>query len=239
MLSHGALGLYWLSKNYQIIKSTSRITEKICSHWTRSTGCEVGNQKFHHYFYGQKFSLETDQRPLVSILSKSLLEASLRMQWLLMKTVPYDMTVKYIPGTTNTVADCLSTVPLRTDTIQLPILQVHQITNHLRCTADWFQQLHEKTAQEDTLALLKHSVHSGWPEKIQELSVELLPYWTFCKELTIEDGLVFKNNRIEIPSSEHDNILKQIHHGHLGIQNVSSEQGKLSTGQESPMLLKT
>ena len=114
------------------------------------------------------------------------------MQWLLMKTVPYDMSVKYIPGTTNTVADCLSRIPIKTDTIQLWILQVHQITNNLRCTADQLQQLHEQTAQDDTLALLKHVVHSGWPEKIQDLPVELHPYWTFHEELTTEDGLVIK-----------------------------------------------
>ena len=41
-------------------------------------------KKFHHYLYGQKFTLETDQRPLVSILNKSLLEALPRMQRLLM-----------------------------------------------------------------------------------------------------------------------------------------------------------
>ena len=48
--------------------------------------------------------------------------------------------------------------------------------------------------------------------------MELHPYWAFQKELTIKDGLVLTNNRIVIPSSEHDDILKQIHRGHLGIQ---------------------
>ena len=136
--------------------------------------------------------LETDQKPLVSILSKSLLEASPRMQQLLMKTVPYDINVKYIPGTTNTVADCLSRAPIKANTIQLPILQGHQITNNLRCTPDQLQQLHEKTAQDDNLAVLKNVVQSGWPEKIQELPLELHQYQTFQEELTTEDGLVLK-----------------------------------------------
>ena len=54
--------------------------------------------------------------------------------------------------------------------------------------------------------------------EIQELPVELHPYWTFHEELTIEDGLVLNNNRIVISSSECDDILKQIHCGLLGIQ---------------------
>ena len=35
-------------------------------------------------------------------------------------------------------------------------------------------------------------------------------------ELTIEDGLVLKNTRIIIPISERNDLLRQIHHGHLG-----------------------
>ena len=101
-------------------------------------------EKFHHYLYGQQFTLETVQKPLVSILSKGLLKASPQMQWLLMKIVPYNMNVKYIPSQDNTIADCLSRAPIKADTIQLTILQVHQITNNCECTADKLQQLHKK-----------------------------------------------------------------------------------------------
>ena len=109
------------------IKGTTTLPMKVHSHWIGSTSCQLGCWKCHQYLYGQQFTLETDQKPLVSILSKSLFEASPRMQWLLMKTVPYDMNVKYISGTTNTIADCLCRTPIKADTIQLPIVQVHQI----------------------------------------------------------------------------------------------------------------
>ena len=33
-------------------------------------------QKFHHYLYGTLFTLQTDQKPLQAILSKSLVEAT-------------------------------------------------------------------------------------------------------------------------------------------------------------------
>ena len=120
-------------------------------------------KKFHHYLYGQQFTLETDQMPLESILNKSLLEASPQMQRLLIKTVPYDMTVKYIQRVTNVVADCLSNVPIALDKIQLPIQQGHGITEQLKCTADNLHQIHQETVQHDNLALLKHSIQLGWP----------------------------------------------------------------------------
>ena len=101
-------------------------------------------KEFHHFLYGWQSTLETDQKPLKSILSKSLLKASPWMQWLLMKTIPYDMVVWYNPGPTNAVVDCLWRAPITSDRIQLPILQMHEITEALKCTADHLQQLHEK-----------------------------------------------------------------------------------------------
>ena len=102
-------------------------------------------QKFHHYLYGTSFMLQTDQKPLQAILSKSLVEATPQMQRLLLPTIPYDMTVEYIKGETNFIADCLSRAPVAKDTIKLPILQVNQITAHARCTQDRIDTLPQST----------------------------------------------------------------------------------------------
>ena len=98
-------------------------------------------EKFHHYLYGHTFTLQTDQKPLVSILGHSLLEASKTMQRLLMKTIPYHFDVEYIKGSTHVIADCLSHVPITTDSIHLQILQVNLVTQSLRCIPDMMQWL--------------------------------------------------------------------------------------------------
>ena len=179
-------------------------------------------QKFHHYLYGTSFTLQTDQKPLQAILSKSFVEATPRMQRLLLPTIPYDMTVEYIKGSTNFIADCLSRAPVAKDTIKLPLLQVNQITAHARCTQDKLNKLRESTAKDDTLALLKHTVQHGWPQTITELPPELRPYWTFRDEITLEDGLLLKGERLIIPVSDQPEILDQLHHGHLGLQKCLS-----------------
>ena len=120
-------------------------------------------QKFHHYLYGTSFTLQTDQKPLQAILSKSLVEATPQMQKLLLPTIPHDMAVEYIKGETNFIADCLSRAPVAKDTIKLTILQVNQITAHARCTQDRIDRLRQSTVKDDTLALLKHTVQHGWP----------------------------------------------------------------------------
>ena len=49
---------------------------------------------------------------------------------------------------------------------------------------------------------------------IKEVPSEVQQYWTFCEELTIEDGLVLKGTGIIIPNKKREDILKLIHKGH-------------------------
>ena len=133
-------------------------------------------EKFHHYLYGHIFTLQTDQKPLVSILGHSLLEASKKMQRLLMKTIPYHFDVEYIKGSTNVIIDCLSYAPITTDSIHLPILQVNLVTQSHRCTPDKMQWLQDLTSQDDNLMLLGGMAKQGWPQIIQDLPPELKPF---------------------------------------------------------------
>ena len=57
----------------------------------------------------------------------------------------------------------------------------------------------------------------GWPSSIKQKPQILQPYWTFRKELTVEDGLILKGTRIVLPAKKCEAILKQIHEGHLGL----------------------
>ena len=55
-------------------------------------------EKFHHFLYGNHFILETDQKPLETILAGSLNQATPRLQRILIRTLPYNFTVYYLPG---------------------------------------------------------------------------------------------------------------------------------------------
>ena len=50
-------------------------------------------EKFHHFLYASHFILEMDQKPLRAILSKSINQATPRLQRILIRTFPYHFTV--------------------------------------------------------------------------------------------------------------------------------------------------
>ena len=98
-------------------------------------------EKFHHFLYATKFVLETDQKPLETILAKSLNAATPRLQRLLIKTFAYDFMVKYLPDENKQLADCLSRLGCLQDKIKLPRLKVHLMTTRLSATSDKLQQI--------------------------------------------------------------------------------------------------
>ena len=98
----------------------------------------------------------------------------------------------------------------------MPKLQVNQITSQLKAQNDSLHSIRLATQADDNLAILKHIIQQGWPKTIKEVPQEIQKYWTFRKELTIEDRLILKGTQIIIPDKMREDILKQIHEGHLG-----------------------
>ena len=68
-------------------------------------------EKFHYFLYGKEFTLETDQKPLVSIYKKHMIDISPRVQRLIVRSFPYlPFKVVYKKGTDISVADALCQV---------------------------------------------------------------------------------------------------------------------------------
>ena len=129
----------------------------------------------------------------------------------------YHFTVRYIPGVTKWLADCLLWLGGQKDSINLPKHHIHQITSQLHARSDSLQDLRFATQVDDELALLKHTIMIGWPSTIREVPSEIQPYWTFREELTVEDGIVFKDTHVVIPHKKHQAMLNLIHEGHFGL----------------------
>ena len=214
------LGACLLQDQKPMYFASKALTETQCGYVAieiESLAVAWAMEKFHHFLYASHFILETDQKPLEAILSKSLNQATPRLQRIIIRTFPYTFTVRYISGMTNQLVDYLSHLGDQKDSIKLPKLHINQITKQLPARCDSLQQLRVATHADDELPILKHTIMQGWPKTIKQVPPELQPYWTFREELTIEDGLILKGTRIVIPSKQCQAILKQIHEGHLGL----------------------
>lgn len=66
--------------------------------------------KFRSYIEGQSFVLETDHKPLMSLMKKPY--HNTRIERWMTTLQQYDMTIRHIPGKENTTADALSRYPV-------------------------------------------------------------------------------------------------------------------------------
>ena len=179
-----------------------------------------GMEKFHYFLYGRKFILQTDQKPLVSIFRKHMIDVSPRIQRITIQAWQYDFVPQHIPGRINVIADSLSRVtPLEfqnsnaeKDILAVNFLQYSSIEERER------DEVLQETNKDKELQSLKHYISTGWPAKRSQIPMSLHPYWNFRDELTVESGILMKNSKVLIPETLKQKYLMQIHQGHQGIE---------------------
>ena len=132
--SKKGLGAYIIQKG-KVVCYASRALTKTKQNYQNldieALGTIWGMEKFHYFLYGKEFTLETDQKPLVSIYKKHMIDISPRVQRLIVRSFPYlPFKVVYKKGVDILVADALSRVtPMDPeDNIRLPIIAVNMIT---------------------------------------------------------------------------------------------------------------
>ena len=185
----------------------------------------VGYEKYDQYIFGRKVKIETDHKPLVSITKKPIHSAPKRLQRMLLRLQRYDVDLQYKKGKEMHIADALSRNYVKTSTPKSDSQSefCHQIedivlSEHLPIATETIQQFRMVTAQDSDLQTLMRIVLIGWPNHKKDLPPEVQPYFSSRDELTIQDGLLFKNDRVIIPTSLRRDVIQQIHSSHLGME---------------------
>ena len=175
-------------------------------------------EKFHYFLYGKEFTLETDQKLLVSIYKKHIIDISPRVQRLIVRSFPYlPFKVVYKKGTDIRVADALSHVtPMDPeDNIQLPIIAVNMITTQILMSVESqgnfsnkLDQLKKSTVQDEQLTRLKGYISTGFPCDKKNLPKDLHEFWPHKEMLSIESGFITCGNRIIVPKKMRPEMLQ-------------------------------
>ena len=89
--------------------------------------------------------------------------------------------------------------------------------NYLPISEARLLQVQRETEQDESLQVLKAVIQHGWPENKSTLPLLASPYFDMRDELSVQDGLIFKGERVVVPKPARSGLLKSIHNSHLGV----------------------
>lgn len=193
-----------------------------------------GIKKFESYLYGRKFKVETDHKPLESILKKNLLSAPKRLQRMMLRLQNFDFEVEYKKGTLLHLADTLSRAYLPhgqikcskedvflTVNVRSPVeeeIEAVDALSFVSISPQGLDRIQRAMEADSGMVLLKTVIQTGWPDTKEEVPVSIQGYFHFRDELSVQDGLVLKGERLVVPQSMREEIKQKLHQSHLGIQ---------------------
>ena len=73
------------------------------------------------------------------------------------------------------------------------------------------------TLRDESLQELNNVIVTGWPDVKDYLTPNVKQYFSYRDELTVQDGIIFRGERVVIPQSMRKGAKEKVHHGHLGI----------------------
>jgi len=174
-----------------------------------------GVERFKGYVYGRKTFIDTDHKPLESIMKKSLSSAPKRLQRMLLRLQKFDLEISYRNGTEMHLADQLSRAYLalvKQDTVDTQeVWNVADTRSSTEVETEYIdmsesvpilkltlQEITSATEVDAELQALGPIITQGWPERRADVASQLQVYFPFREELSIQDGVVFKGERITV-----------------------------------------
>ena len=125
------------------------------------------------------------------------------------------------------LADHLSRAPVverkeadELDEFQVFALEVENLNpfDAIKLSPGRLEQLQTCTAQDPVLLTLKTTVITGWPEVKEQVPIPIRDYWLYRDEISVHNGVLFKNHRVIILKLLREEIMSRIHSSHLGIE---------------------
>ncbi|XP_071118404.1 uncharacterized protein [Haliotis cracherodii] len=174
-------------------------------------------EKFHDYILGKDVTVETDHQPLISIYKKALFAAPARLQRMLLRLQQYDLKLVYKKGEELHVADTLSRAFLKDDS-NIPDYEEFEVITVLPMTDARSEQLKAETGRDPELVLIRQYVKHGLPQYKRDVHQEAWKYFSFRDEITESDNILFKGDKVIVPTSLWHDYTKHIHQGHLSAE---------------------
>ncbi|XP_052756325.1 uncharacterized protein K02A2.6-like [Galleria mellonella] len=180
-------------------------------------------ERFRQYIYGRSdVTVHTDHKPLETLFNKPLVSVPARLQRMMMRVQGYDFKVVYTPGKYIYIADTLSRAPLKdlmhdrvTDEIEI---QTCFVLQHVPFSEEKMKIIRGETKIDNDCRRLMNYITNGWPKNRRDVHENIIGFWPYREQLHCMDYMIFKGDCIFIPRALRDNMVSQVHEGHLGIE---------------------
>ncbi len=118
------------------------------------------------------------------------------------------------------MADTLSRAYLKDPVYDDPELKyvVHSLSKHLPMSKEKKDTFQNETSNDPDLSLLKQFFHNGWPDSKNKCPPNVRLYYNLRDKITVEENLVFLDDKLIVPTSLRNFMLGLIHESHLGIE---------------------
>ena len=151
------------------------------------------------------------------IQRKPIQAALSRLQCMLLKLQKYDYTIQYIPGKDMVLADRLCRFPSCTENI--PIILHHNI-HTINFNPECLNIIRGATERDPIHSMLYRLTLNGWPENFRSVPHIACHFWSYHDQLTVENGVLIKSDRVCIPPELQDRTLYDLHNGDLGVEKM-------------------
>ena len=181
-------------------------------------------ERFQDFLIGKHFCLETDHKPLISLLGGQALDIlPPRIQRFRMRLMRYSYFIVHVPGKSLWTADTLSRSPVTTPTsaseqelMESTNIYVDCVMGNLPVSPTYMDNLRKELKADSVCSRVMMLCTDGWPDHARQ-EPELKSYWRERATLTVEDGLLLKDTRLVIPPAMRNDVLAKLHEGHLGV----------------------
>ncbi|XP_055890819.1 uncharacterized protein K02A2.6-like [Biomphalaria glabrata] len=184
-------------------------------------------EHFHHYIFGRTVIVQSDHKPLQTIVTKPLHKISPRLQLMMLRLLRYQLTVTYTPGSKMQIADTLSRAYIngqeQSNSNDDMVMRIHSATAQFPGSDQKIIEIRRKTESDAKLKLVMNYVREGWPKIKTQVHETVKVYWSFKDSIHEENGILFYENRIIIPSSMRNEIFDKLHTGHFGLEKTRSK----------------
>ena len=179
-----------------------------------------GMEKFHTYTYGRPVQIQSDHKPLEIIYKKPVQKAPKRLQSMLLRLAIYDYSITYTPGRLMYLADTLSRAYLTAEnsTKYCEELETVNMMQAVDLEDDILNMIKQQSRNDADMVELQGIILKGWPDSKVDVSSCLTSYYHIRDELSTENHIIYRGDRVVIPKKGRREMLEMIHEGHEGIE---------------------